>query len=240
MGLVTASGGAPLWASNTLMARLGERTRQDLLSLSAPREHSAGTVLIRQGDRSSDVYLLRSIRPQASACVKVTSMLENGDECLLGISVSGDVVGELATLRGAPRSATVTTCTSALIHRIPQRAFMQFLERHSDAWREISYMIADRLDWANRRRLDFASYDVPVRLARVMVELVDRHGYQSPDGYELGVWISQAELGKLISAKEDAVRKAMRRLKAEELVVARYRRVVITDLAGIRAFAELS
>ena len=100
-------------------------------------------------------------------------------------------------------------------------------------------MIADRLDWANRRRLDFASYDVPVRLARVMVELVDRHGYRSPDGYELGVWISQAELGKLISAKEDAVRKAMRRLKDEELVVARYRRVVITDLAGIRAFADL-
>lgn len=238
MGSRTASAGT--WPSNTLMARLGEEAGRDLLALTPPREHVAGTVLIRQGEPGSDVYLLRSTRPQASACVKVTATLENGDECLLGISVSGDVVGELAALRSAARSATVMTCTSALIHRIPQNLFARFLERHSDAWRELSYMIADRLDWANRRRLDFASYDVPVRLARVMVELFDRHGFQSADGYELGVWLSQVELGKLISAKEDAVRKAMRRLKDDGLVVARYRRVVITDLGGIRAFAELS
>jgi CRP/FNR family cyclic AMP-dependent transcriptional regulator len=231
---------AGAWPSNTLMARLGERTRQELLALTPPREHAAGSVLIRQGEPGSDVYLLRSARPQTSACVKVAATLENGDECLLGISVSGDVVGDLAALRTGARSATVTTCTSALIHRIPQKLFAGFLERHPDAWRELSYMIADRLDWANRRRLEFASYDVPVRLARVMVELFDRHGFRGADGYELGVWLSQVELGKLISAREDAVRKAARRLRDDGLVMTHYRRVVITDLSGMREFAELA
>jgi CRP/FNR family transcriptional regulator, cyclic AMP receptor protein len=223
-----------------LMARLTEEARRDLLGLGTSRGYKAGAVLIRQGECTSHLCLLRSAKRQTSACVKVTATLENGNECLLGFSVSGDIVGELASLRGAPRSATVTTCTPAFVHRIPQETFMEFLRCRPGAWPAVGNMIADRLDWANRRRLDFASYDVPVRLARMLVELADRHGFATGDGYELRVWLSQVELGKLISAKEDAARKAMRRLREKNLVRARYRRVVITDLDGLRVFAELT
>ena len=61
-------------------------------------------------------------------------------------------------------------------------------------------MITERLDWADRLRLSFAGHDVRVHLARVIVELVDRHGYLVAGGYALGVSLSQAELGRLIGA----------------------------------------
>jgi CRP/FNR family cyclic AMP-dependent transcriptional regulator len=53
-------------------------------------------------------------------------------------------------------------------------------------------MITARLDWADRRRLDFAGYDVRTRLARVITELADRHGYETSQGYELGVQLSSS------------------------------------------------
>lgn len=231
----------PSWPANTLMARLAPPVRERLLGLADAEDQMAGRVLIRQGDdTTSDVFLLRSAWPGSSACVKVSSTLENGDECLLGISVSGDIVGELTTIRdGAPRSATVTTCSRSLVHRIPHGAFTRFLEQNSDAWSAVSLMISDRLDWANRRRLDFVSYDVETRLARVLVELADRHGYRGVDGYELGVLLSQEELGKLISAKADTVRHAMGRLKEKGLVTTKYRHVIIADMAGMRTHAEM-
>jgi CRP-like cAMP-binding protein len=100
--------------------------------------------------------------------------------------------------------------------------------------------IADQLQWANQRRLEFAGYAVPVRLARVMVELVDRHGFRTDQGHELGIELSQTELGRLIGAGEDAVGQAMRQLRRSGLVTPHYRKVTINDLHDLRLFGELS
>ncbi|QUQ69495.1 Crp/Fnr family transcriptional regulator [Kutzneria sp. CA-103260] len=226
------------WPDGTLMARLNEGTQRDLLMLAEPRECPTGTVLIRQGVPRTDVHLLRSRQVESSVCVKVTATARNGDESLLGIRVSGDVVGELAALRDGNRTATVTVCAPSIVHAIPHRDFIEFLNSHVDAWEALCRMIADRLDWANRRRLDFAGYDVPCRVARVLLELADRHGRPVLDGHELGVRLSQEEIGKLIGAKVDIVGLAMRQLRTQGLVTSSYRRVMINNMDGLRAFAD--
>jgi CRP/FNR family transcriptional regulator, cyclic AMP receptor protein len=99
-------------------------------------------------------------------------------------------------------------------------------------------MLTDRLDYANRRRLDFGGYEVRVRLVRVMLELVDVHGVLTNHGVELGVRISHEELGKLVGAKRDAVSLAMRRLRAEGLITQQVRSVRIADLNALRRVAD--
>lgn len=220
------------------MALLSPAARLDLTSLARPIPYPAGSVLISQGEPRTHVYLLRSQHSAMSACVKVTASSANGFEALLGIRVNGDVVGELAALRDGTRTATVTTCTATITHHIPHNLFVAFLNRHDDTWEAMCRMLADRLDWANRRRLDFAGYDVPNRLARVLLELVERHGRPVAGGHDLGVRLSQTEMGKLIGAKEDAIGQAMRQLRTKGLVTSAYRNVVINDLAGLRTLAN--
>ncbi|PZS28727.1 MAG: Crp/Fnr family transcriptional regulator [Pseudonocardiales bacterium] len=229
---------APEWLNGTLMARLTEEVGQELLSLASPRQYPGGAVLVNQGDPSTHVYLLETSRPRYSACVKVTATLKNGSESLLGIRVSGDLVGEIAALRNGTRTATVTTCTPTVAHAISRTMFLAFLRRHEDAWEATFQMMADRLDWANCRRLEFTGYDVPVRLARVILELLGRHGYQQDGSHELGVQLSQAEFGKLIGAKPDIVGQAMRQLRSTGLLRLHYRGATITDLHALRAFAD--
>ncbi|MET7769569.1 Crp/Fnr family transcriptional regulator [Nocardia sp. NPDC005366] len=220
------------------MARLTLESGRELLGLTRPQRVPAGTVLISQGDERQHVLLLRSDDPERSACVKITADSRSGKRGLLGIRVSGDVVGELAALRGAPRMATVTTCTDTVVHTIAPRDFLEFLNSRTDAWEALCRMIADRLEWANRRRLDFAGYEVSVRLARVLLDLAERHGGAVAGGYELGVRLSQTELGALIGAREDTVSSAMRQLRADGLVVTAYRTVTITDFEALRVFAD--
>jgi CRP/FNR family cyclic AMP-dependent transcriptional regulator len=171
--------GSP-WPTGTLLARLPDDARQDLLSLGLPRIHPPGAALLRQGEQRTDVFLLRPGGGRVSACVKVTAALDNGTESLL--------------------------------------EFMAFLERHPRAWEALCRMIAQRLDWANRRRLDYAGYGVGTRLARVLVELVDLRGRRTEHGHDLGVSLNQKELGMLIGARKDAVSKAMRDLETRGLV----------------------
>jgi CRP/FNR family cyclic AMP-dependent transcriptional regulator len=228
-----------IWPSGTLLAKLDEDARRDLLSLSPERRFSPETTLLFQGDRTTHLYVLKAARPHMSACVKVTARLANGAESLLGIRVSGDAVGELALIRGSPRSATVTTCSAVIAHEISRQRFMDFLRRHQEAWPAVISMIADQLDWANQRRLDFTGYPVSVRLARALAALTDRHGYPVRGGHEIGVRLSQEEMGKLIGARRDSVAKAIAMLKGCGFISTQYRGIIIADLPGLRTYAEL-
>lgn len=196
--------------------------------------------MIRQGEPSTFVCVLRSTRPTTIACAKITALLENGQEGLLGIRVSGDLIGELGVVRSTRRSATVTTCAPALMHAFRQDVFLNFLSQHIDAWRVISSMIADRLDWANQARLEFAGHDVLTRVSRVLAMLAERHGRPVPQGLDLGVPLSQEELGRLVGARRDSVVKALHDLRRQNIITTSYRRTIITHLDNLRRHAQLT
>jgi CRP/FNR family transcriptional regulator, cyclic AMP receptor protein len=222
------------------MSRLDPQAAGELVDLAAGNVYEPGAVLLRQGAVGTHVYLLEPAPRGTSVCVKVTAMSENGVETLLGIRAAGDIVGEIAVLGHRRRTATVTACSPVIGHPIPGDIFMSFLARRPHVWHAVSLMIADRLDWANHRRLDLAGYDVTVQIARVIVDIMDLYGRCISNTGEMGVSLSQPELGSLVGAGKDAAAKAVKRLREMELIETRYRTVIVRDVAGLRAAAGLS
>ena len=102
------------WPAGSLAEMLSDEARSALFQLGVRRVVANGDVLIREQDDSAHVILL------CQAVVKVTASLENGRAALLGIMVSGDVVGEMAALSNSPRCATVTACGHAIVRMIPR------------------------------------------------------------------------------------------------------------------------
>lgn len=223
----------------SFLTRVGPRAAAELLGLGQRRTYWAGDHLTRQGEPQTEVFLLQTARSGVAACVKVTSVARNGTETLLAIRASGDLVGECAALRDdGTRAATVTACAETVAHVIDNTRFAAYLDDHPGIWRPLAERLVYQLDWANRRQLDFAGYDARVRLVRVIVELADLYGERTPLGVELGVQITQEEWGRLIGARPDTVRPAMRDLKAAGLVTVRYRSLRITDVAALRDLAD--
>jgi len=60
-----------------------------------------------------------------------------------------DVVGELALLDGAPRSATVTAAKEGVLLRLGREAYHELLEDHADIGRRTLQLMAQRLRLAN-------------------------------------------------------------------------------------------
>lgn len=228
------------WVTGTLLSRMDAPTRTALLRVAPARSFPRGTVLIGQDDALTDfAFILRSDSPDLTACVKVMGRLADGRDGLLGIRLSGDIVGELGALHRQPRSATVTACSKVWAHKITAAVLMEFLQEHPQAWLALNATIADRLQWANQRRLDFAGFPVHVRLARVLLVLSDQHGRPvEPTGKTLGVALSHEELGMLIGAGKDAVYQAVSMLKRNGFITSAYRSIVIIDEAGLRRVAE--
>ncbi|HEX6359668.1 Crp/Fnr family transcriptional regulator [Actinophytocola sp.] len=226
------------WLPGSFLARVGPEAATELLNLGRPRAVAPGEHVAQQGEPRTDVFLLQATKPGTTACVKVTSVARNGSETLLAIRAAGDLVGESAALRGGVRTATVTACAETVAHAIDHRRFLAYLDKHPVTWRALSANLVDQLYWANQRRLDFGGYDVQVRLARVILELVELYGESAIVDVKLGFQISQDELGRLIGAKPAAVNKAMRDLRARGLISSQYRGIKINDVGALRRYAD--
>src|SRR5690606_41823963 len=126
-------------------------------------------------------------------------------------------VGEMAAMDGAPRSATVTACGTITALVLQPAALRALLMRRPEIGIVLTGIVADRLRWANRRRLDFRGYPVKVRLARLLVELATTYGHPVDGGAVLGGRLTQPEPAALPGAAATAAHKGLRDLLDEAL-----------------------
>ncbi|MFJ8489019.1 Crp/Fnr family transcriptional regulator [Streptomyces sp. NPDC094038] len=166
--------GSGEWPARSLLGLLSPPARQDLLGLGTRARFETDAVLLREGMNDQHVLLL------LSGFAKVTATVENGESSLLAVRAAGDTVGEMALLTGSPRSATVTACGPLTARVLPSRALRELLMRRPEVSMGLTALVADRLRWANQRRLDFHGYPAKVRLARLLVELAASYGSSGP------------------------------------------------------------
>jgi CRP/FNR family cyclic AMP-dependent transcriptional regulator len=221
------------WPRGTFLAMISAVSRTNLIDMGVIRTFPAKHILLHQGDSGASVWLL------LDALVKVTAAAENGSQTLLAVRLSGDLVGEMAVIDGSSRHATVSTCSRAVVCQIKGPQFVDYLRRDAAASMALNQQAIWRLRWSNQRRLDFAGYETPICLARLLLALAARHGHRGLDGVEIGAPLTQAELGSLVGAKEGTVQKALRELAARGLVLPGHRSVTIVDVPGLMAFADL-
>lgn len=235
MSLTTQSEspGQERWPARSFLGSLPEPVRTGLLRLGTRCRYIREEVLICEGDRSNHVVLLRS------GFVKVTARLDNGHEALLAIRVGGDVVGEMAAMDDAPRSATVTACGEIAASIVREADLRHFLGVHPEAALALAGIVAQRLRWANRRRAEFGGYPVKVRLARVLADLAASYGLRVPRGLVIGVDLTQPELAALTGSAEVTIHKALAELRKDGLITTGYRRTTVLDLVRLREIARL-
>ncbi len=195
-----------------------------------PRNHT----VIRHGDYADRVVLL--VRGTA----KVVTYSEDGRLALLGVARAGDLADELVALYHVESSANVITCGPSTVRVIDAGAFRDFLRTQPDAHLAVTQFVAERLREANRRRADYV-LPVPVRLARVLIELADTIGHRDTGNrYELPDCLTQAELGSMAGMARRTVEEQLRDLQRHGIVDLAYRRMTINDMPRLYAVARLS
>ncbi|NUT47979.1 MAG: Crp/Fnr family transcriptional regulator [Saccharothrix sp.] len=222
------------WPSGTLLGRLPENSRQELLSIGTVVRYPADREIIEQDAKDPRALLL------LDGVVKVQTTDETGDTALLAVRGAGDLVGEMDVLDQKPPSATVVTCGDVVAKLITRGELLSFLHRHNEVFVELIGMVNDRLRWADRRRRDFLSYPAAERVARVVAELVQTYGREEGDGWTLGIPLTKVELASIAGMKPRTAEKAFSDLRKAGVVVSRLRNdVLVPDLAALRKFAGL-
>lgn len=121
-----------------LFQGLSDQELQQLVDMGERVSLRPGEILIRQGDVGEAAYVILSGE-------FAIQKLSGQSVIHLDTRGSGDVVGEMALITRAPRSATIIARTRGEVLRIPQAAFDKLLASSSSAATAILHLVMGRL-----------------------------------------------------------------------------------------------
>ena len=189
-------------------------------------------VLFFEGEVADSVFVVES------GLVKVYVSAPSGDELILGLYGSGEVLGEMSGLGDGVRSATGIGHTPGRVTEIPGHRFRDFLDRHPDAMVHMLSVVQQRLRRADRERLSYLSDDVSGRVARKLVSWAHSHGSPRDDGTIVIARITRRELAQSVAASEKTVDDVLTILSAAGLIATGRRRFVLLDARRLQRWAD--
>jgi CRP-like cAMP-binding protein len=182
---------------------LGHDAIDYILRTSRASRPKPGTVVFRAGDAADGCYLI------LEGAVKVSLADADGRHSLLAVLGQGDVVGEMALLDRAPRSATVTALRGCELCHLNMAAFDRLAQSDIAVYRQLLRVLSERLR-AGNERYALQRTALAGRLARALLQLARSCGEELPDRRILiRQKVSQAELGSMIGAARENVNRQL-------------------------------
>jgi CRP/FNR family cyclic AMP-dependent transcriptional regulator len=185
---------------------------EEILSLASERHVPRGTVIFQKGDEGSSLMAVLSGR------VRISVVSLEGKEITLNVISPGEIFGEIALLDGKPRSADATALETSSLLLIERRHFLPFAQRHADLYPRLLAVLCDRLRRTSLALEELALFDLPVRLARLLMKLAQDYGRPDPNGIRIDLKLSQRDISNLIASSREGVNKQLRAWREDGVV----------------------
>ena len=137
---------------------------------------AAGQILFRAGSPGEGCYRVED------GLLKVMMVSSSGAERILVFLGPGAIVGELSTIDGLPRSATVMAIRDATLSSLSRAEFEAFSEEHPEVYKSLVKILAQRLRETDTVVAASSFLSLKGRVARTMLELAGHFGQEVGPG----------------------------------------------------------
>jgi CRP-like cAMP-binding protein len=142
-------------------------TSEDSLFQRFGRDFPRGTVLFREGEPGTEMYVVQRGRVRISKRV--------GDvEKVLSTLGPGEFLGEMSILSGKPRSATATIAEDARLLVVDAKTFEAMLRANAEIAARMIRKLAERLQQADEQIENLLLPGVSMRLAHYLLRIAER------------------------------------------------------------------
>jgi CRP-like cAMP-binding protein len=218
--------GSPLFAAMT-------RTElETVVGMASRRRFRRGQSIFQKGDPGGALLAVLSGR------VRIASVSTEGKEVTLNVINRGEVFGEIALLDGKPRSADAIAIEDTVTLALERRDFLPFVLGNPDLAGRLLAILCERLRRTSMALEDLALFDLPARLARVLLQLAADYGRPCAQGVRIDLKLSQRDLSGLIASTRESVNKQLRLWRAQGLVRVDGAYLIVADPVRLRAVVD--
>jgi CRP/FNR family cyclic AMP-dependent transcriptional regulator len=209
-----------------LFSGLDDTVLQQIASVVRPREFDRGELLFVEGDVGDALLLL------VTGSVTVFRTSPDGERAALTVLEPPEVLGEIALLDGAARSASVEATELTTVLSLSRAEFFGLLRHQPTVLEPLMRQLGTMVRRLTEQAADHVFLDLAGRVAKALLRL-------STPGSPPVVAITQSRLAEMSGGTRQSVNQVLGGFSQRGLVHLEGRRVLLTDVPGLRRRAHL-
>jgi CRP-like cAMP-binding protein len=203
-----------------------------LIRRAALLTYPARDEIFAQGDPGRTVMVV------VEGYVKLSVTMLSGREVVLDLAEPSSVIGEIAVLNDWPRAATATALSDCTMLAIDGRSFTRTLTGAPEAMLAIIRLLSRRLRKTTAQVTETLELPAPVRLAKALIELAALHSHPTPQGPQIGLTLSQRELGAMTGLIRESINRHLGTWRDAGWIAMTEGTITLSNLRALRALLE--
>jgi CRP/FNR family transcriptional regulator, cyclic AMP receptor protein len=220
---------ASVLAGTALFGSLGQQDLESVAASCVRRTYAKGQFLCYQGDPGDRLFII------ANGLVKVTLTSEQGNEMVLVTLGAHEVLGELAVIDQAPRSASVVAVVPTTVLMLSRPVLLDLMGSHPAVRDALLSSLGALVRRLTEQAGDLVFLDLAGRMAKLLLRLATESGQAGAgDKVVLDLGLTQSDLAGMIGGSRPAVNRVLQSLASRGLIEISGQAIVVKDLAGLR------
>lgn len=200
-------------APDSVLSALPEEMAIRLFDKTRTVSVAADEALFMAGDSGDGCYRVEE------GLLKASVVSASGGERILAIFGAGAVIGELAMIDGAVRSASVTAIRASKLCFVSRSAFQSFGEANPAVYRHVTHVLVRRLRDTNNALIATSFLSVKGRVARALLDLGEAFGHDVGQGRILvRQKVTQSDLAAMAGIARENVSRVLQDWMKRKLV----------------------
>jgi CRP-like cAMP-binding protein len=196
----------PLLAKHQFFRGMPAELVDRLASHARLTSEPAGRVLFRKGDPGTGLVAI------VSGIVRISVASGDGNEIVLNLVSTDEILGEVSLLDGGARTADAITATKCQLLTLDRRDFVGVLHDHPAFAVRLLALVSARLRRTSEQLEDMTFADPKTRLAKALLRLAEIQGVAATE--QAPVSITQKALGWMVGLSRESTNKCLRQWEA--------------------------
>ena len=222
---------AQLLSRTEIFRHLDARALEDLSRAAVLRSYKRGQALFHQGDPGSSLFVI------VEGLIKVYVVSPEGGEMVLVTLQPLDTVGDLAVLDGEPRSASAEALKRSSLLVLTRDKMLDALKANALLGEAMLRSLGGVVRRLTDQVADLVFLDLHGRVAKLLVQLAERHGAPSDQGTVLDLRFTQTDLARMVGGSRQSVNQILHTFEERGYLDLDHRRIIVKkpDLLADRA-----
>lgn len=196
----------------SIFQNLSRKDLIEIIKMTGHKTYNRGEIIFQEGNEADTLYLINEGK------IKLFNYTKNGKEQILHILSDGDFFGELNLLKKGEYSFYAEAITSTKVCTLKKEKMSNLIIERPEIGLNILEVVVERLSKVETLVKNMSTNEVEVRIAYLLLELINKYGSRTINGLEIESPITREEMSNYTGLARETISRKLKKFEKEGII----------------------